>query len=119
MYASILRKKRKDGSPYRDFFYYCCKHRRSVNGHRCDYKRQWTQEKVNAAVEEVVRKMVQNPKFEIATRKKINNKADTKELDAEWEPLKKGGSSLTAPKTSWDGAVKECGRKRKPHTSFG
>ncbi len=98
MYASISRKKRKDGSPYRDFFYYCCKHRRSVNGHRCDYKRQWTQEKVNAAVEEVVRKMVQNPKFENAIMEKINSKVDTKELDAELDQLKKRRQQLNGSK---------------------
>lgn len=98
MYASISRKKKKDGSRYRDFFYYCCKHRRSVDGNRCDYKRQWTQEKVNAAVEEVVRKMVQNPKFEDAIMKKINSKVNTKELDAELEQLKKKRQQLNGSK---------------------
>lgn len=99
MYASVSRKKRKDGSRYRDFFYYCCKHRRFIEGHRCTYKRQWTQEKVNSAVEEVVRKMVQNQKFEAAIMKKINNKVDTKELDAELEQLKKKQQQLNGAKS--------------------
>lgn len=33
MYASVLRKKKKDGSQYKDFFYYCCRYRRFIEGH--------------------------------------------------------------------------------------
>ena len=31
-------KKRKDGSNYKDFYYYGCKHRNMTRGHKCDYK---------------------------------------------------------------------------------
>ena len=33
-------KKRKDGSSYKDFYYYGCKHRNMTRGHKCDYKKQ-------------------------------------------------------------------------------
>ena len=39
MYGSVNRKKKKDGI-YKDYYYYHCKHRTTVNGHRCGYKRQ-------------------------------------------------------------------------------
>lgn len=64
MYDNVNRKKKKGGTLYKDYYYYHCKHRTTVNGHRCGYKRQWKQEMVDAVVEEVIRKLVTNPKFE-------------------------------------------------------
>lgn len=75
MYGNVNRKKKKDGSRYKDYFYYTCKHRCSVDG------KQWGEDKVNAAVAEVIKKLVQNPKFEAATRQKINIRIDTGELE--------------------------------------
>lgn len=51
MYANVNRKKKKDGTYYRDFFYYACRHRIRIDGHSCDYHKQWGQDKVNAAVQ--------------------------------------------------------------------
>lgn len=89
MYGNVNRKKKKDGTYYRDYFYYACKHRLSVNGHRCDYKKQWSQTIIDDAVAEIINKLVQNEKFEIAIKDKINSKIDTKELETELENLKK------------------------------
>ena len=89
MYANVNRKKKKDGTYYGDFFYYACKHRIRIDGHSCDYHKQWGQDKVNAAVEEVIRKMVNNPKFQTALKQKIGSKIDTSELDKEKVVLNK------------------------------
>ena len=89
MSANVNRKKKKDGTYYRDFFYYACKHRIRIDGHSCDYHKQWGQDKVNAAVEEVIRKMVNNPKFQTALKQKIGSKIDTSELDKEKVVLNK------------------------------
>ena len=99
MYANVNRKKKKDGTFYKDYYYYSCKHRMEVDGHRCDYKRQWQQEKVNAAVEEVIRKLVQNPKFEQAIREKIGERINTDELETELEILNKKLRQLNGAKT--------------------
>ena len=40
MYGNKSIKKRKDGSNYKDFYYYGCKHRNMTRGHKCDYKKQ-------------------------------------------------------------------------------
>ena len=56
MYGNVNRKKKKDGTFYKDYFYYACKHRYYVNGHKCDYRKQWNEEKVNDAVAEVTGK---------------------------------------------------------------
>ena len=99
MYGNVNRKKKKDGTLYKDYYYYACKHRTNVDGHRCGYRRQWHQEKVNAAVEEVIRKLVQNPKFEQAVRNKIGARIDTDELDAELVTQQKRLRQLNGAKT--------------------
>ena len=35
MYGNVNRKKKKDGTLYKDYYYYHCKHRTTVNGHKC------------------------------------------------------------------------------------
>ncbi len=89
MYGNVNRKKKKDGTLYQDYYYYACKHRMEVDGHRCDYNRQWKQEKINAAVEEVIHKLVNNPRFAEAIKEKIGAKVDTGELEEEREALDK------------------------------
>ena len=83
MYGNVNRKKKSDGSFYKDYYYYQCKHRTTVNGHRCGYKRQWKQELVDNAVAEVIGDLVNKPKFEEAIRQKIGAQIDTKELENE------------------------------------
>lgn len=99
MYGNVNRKKRKDGTLYKDYYYYQCKHRTTVNDHKCGYKRQWKQELVDNAVEEVIRKLVNNPKFEEAIRQKIGAQIDTKELEAELTQFHKQLRQLNGAKT--------------------
>lgn len=89
MYGNVNRKKKADGSLYKDYFFYACKHRLRVNGHRCDYRKQWNQTVIDDAVAELIRSLVQNPKFEEAIRAKINSKVDTAELQTELDSLRK------------------------------
>lgn len=83
MYSNVNRKRKPDGTYYKDFFYYACKHRLKVDGHNCSYNHQWGQDKVNAAVEEVIYKLVNNPKFQDALKNKVGAKTDTEELEKE------------------------------------
>ena len=90
--------KKKDGTLYKDYFYYACKHRRLVDGHKCGYRKQWSEEKINNAVEEVIRKLVKNPKFEEAILNKIGSRIDTEEIEKEIEGLEKQHRQLTGAK---------------------
>ena len=99
MYGNVNRKKKKDGTLYKDYYYYYYKHHTTVNGHRCGYKRQWKQEMVDVAVEEVIRMLVMNPKFEQAIRQKIGSRIDTKELETELEQLRKKLRQLNGAKS--------------------
>ena len=98
MYGNVNRKKHPDGGYYKDYFYYACKHRKLVDGHRCTYKRQWNEDRINAAVEEIIRKFVKNPKFEQEIRKQIGSNIDTSEIDKEYDGLKDRLSQTTGAK---------------------
>ena len=98
MYGNVNRKKHPDRGYYKDYFYYACKHRKLVDGHRCTYKRQWNEDRINAAVEEIIRKFVKNPKFEQEIRKQIGSSIDTSELDKEYDGLKDRLSQTTGAK---------------------
>ena len=88
MYGNKSIKKRKDGSNYKDFYYYGCKHRNMTRGHKCDYKKQVHEEVLDASVAEVISKLVSNPKFSDLIRNKINMEVDTSALDQEIENYK-------------------------------
>lgn len=83
MYGNKSIKKSKDGSNYKDFYYYGCKHRNMTRGHKCDYKKQVHEEMLDASVAEVISKLVSNPKFSDLIRSKINMEVDTSALDQE------------------------------------
>ena len=83
MYANKSIKYRKDGTKYKDFFYYGCKHRSMQRGRKCDYKKQIRKELLDDAVAEVIVKLVSNPKFAAMMQEKINMKVDTAAIEQE------------------------------------
>ncbi len=89
MYGNKSIKHRKDGTKYKDFFYYGCKHRTMTRGHKCDYKKQINEDVLNAAVVEVITKLVANPRFASMMQEKINIKVDTTVIDQEITALEK------------------------------
>ena len=89
MYGNKSIKHRKDGTKYKDFFYYGCKHRTMTRGHKCDYKKQINEDVLDAAVVEVITKLVANPRFASMMQDKINMKVDTTVIDQEITVLEK------------------------------
>ena len=89
MYGHKSIKKRTDGTKYKDFYYYGCKHRNMTRGHKCDYKKQINEEVLDAAVAEVIVKLVSNPKFAKMMQSKINTKVDVKPINQEIANYKK------------------------------
>lgn len=98
MYGNVNRKKKKDGTYYKDYFYYACKHRLHVDGKRCDYHHQWGEDVIDAAVEEIIRQLVNTPTFEQGLREKIGSHLDTTDLDQEIEQLRKQLRQYTGTK---------------------
>lgn len=101
MYGNVNRKKKKDGTLYKDYFYYACKHRRLVDGHKCGYRKQWSEEKINNAVEEVIRKLVKNPKFEEAILNKIGSRIDTEEIEKRLKDWKTAQATDRSKSKTW------------------
>ncbi|MDO4460278.1 MAG: recombinase family protein [Clostridia bacterium] len=89
MYGNKSIKRKSDGTKYKDFFYYGCKHRNMERGYKCDYKKQINEEVLDGAVAEVISKLVANPKFATLMQEKINLKVDTNAVDQEIEALEK------------------------------
>ena len=83
MYGNKCIKNKKDGTKYKDFYYYGCKHRKMLRGHKCDYNKQIREELLDDAVAEIIVKLVSNPKFAAMMQEKINRKVDTTAIDGE------------------------------------
>ena len=83
MYGNKSIKHKKDGTKYKDFYYYGCKHRSMTRGYKCDYKKQIREELLDDAVAEIIVKLVSNPKFADMMQQKINMKVDTSAIEQE------------------------------------
>ena len=89
MYGNKSIKRKADGTKYKDFFYYGCKHRTMTRGHKCEYRKQVHEELLDDAVAEVIVKLVSNPKFATMMQEKINMKVDTTAIQQEIENYEK------------------------------
>ena len=83
MYSNKCTKRKKDGTPYKSFSYYSCKHRKMQRGQKCDFNKQIQEEVLDNAVVEVIIKLVSNPKFAVLMQSKINSKVDTTAIEQE------------------------------------
>lgn len=83
MYGNKSIKHKADGSKYKDFYYYGCKHRAMTRGHKCNFKKQINEELLDSAVAEVIVKLVSNPKFAAMMQEKISMKVDTSSIEQE------------------------------------
>ena len=83
MYSNKCTKRKKDGTPYKSFSYYSCKHRKIQRGQKCDFNKQIQEKVLDNAVVEVIIKLVSNPKFAAMMQEKINSKVDTTAIEQE------------------------------------
>jgi site-specific DNA recombinase len=83
MYSNKCTKYKKDGTAYKSFSYYSCKHRKMQRGQKCDFTKQIQEEVLDSAVVEVIIKLVSNPKFAAMMQEKINGKVDTTAIEQE------------------------------------
>jgi site-specific DNA recombinase len=83
MYGNKSRKFNADGTKYKDFYYYGCKHRQMTRGHKCDYRKQISESLLDDAVSEILVSLVSKPKFSAMMQSKIGMKVDTTEIELE------------------------------------
>ena len=99
MYSNVSVKRKKDGSKYKDFYYYSCKHRKLVDGHKCTFKKQIQEELLDAAVVEVISEAARTPKFAAMMQDKINSKIDTTAIEQEIAAQEKALRQMYGVKT--------------------
>ena len=89
LYGNVNRKKKKDGSGehYADTFYYACKHRKLVDGERCNFRRQYPQWRVDSEVLEALTEAMNNSEFTEKVRERMNAQIDPSELESELKGL--------------------------------
>ena len=83
MYGNKSSKRKHDGTKYKAFYYYGCKHRNMERGYKCDYKKQVPEELLDNAVAEIIIQLVSKPRFAALMQEKINMKVDTTALEQE------------------------------------
>lgn len=88
MYGVVNRKKKKGSEEfYTDMFYYLCKNRKLVSGHPCTYKKHLRQDYIDAEVEAIIIKAVNDIDFEDDVARNLSLNTDVDELNAEIERL--------------------------------
>jgi len=96
--GNINRKKKSNGEYYPTGFFYHCNKSKKAAGYACTYRKQWRESVVDAAVAEVIKKMVINPKFSRAIQDKIDAKLDTREQEKDVEQAKKNVKQIEVKK---------------------
>ncbi|HEM6090675.1 TPA: recombinase family protein [Streptococcus suis] len=83
LYGNISKKKNnnKDGEYYKHYFYYSCKHRKMMDGHKCTFTKQIKMEALDREVLTIISKIVSEPSFAKKLQEKINIQIDTEEID--------------------------------------
>lgn len=84
MYGNKSIKHKADGTKYKDFFYYGCKHRTMTHGHKCDFKKLINEELLDSCRGGGYSvKLVSNPKFAAMMQEKISMKVDISAIEQE------------------------------------
>ncbi|MBQ6292718.1 MAG: recombinase family protein [Lachnospiraceae bacterium] len=83
MYGYKCKKRKPDGTRYKDYYYYGCKHRLMTRGGKCSYRKMVHEETIENAVAEVISQLVSRPKFAAMMTDRINTKIDTTEINQE------------------------------------
>ncbi|MDQ0274768.1 site-specific DNA recombinase [Peptoniphilus koenoeneniae] len=81
LYGNKSRKRKKNGDHYKDYYYYGCKHRQLMNGHKCDFNKQIKTEIIDEEVATIITQIISNPGFAKKLEEKINIQIDTDEID--------------------------------------
>ena len=99
MYGNVNRKRNKNnGDYYKDYFYYQCKHRKLVDGRKCEYKKQWGEDIINNAVEEIITSMVSTPQFAQSIKERIGESINVDALRSEVDNFRKNLRQLNGTK---------------------
>ena len=91
MYGNTTRKKKKtkDGEFYADYHFYACKHRRSIEGKTCTYKKNWNNKDIDGPVVEIITQLINDPKLADYIRSKLSSVVDVETVEADIAKIEK------------------------------
>lgn len=89
MCGDVSRNKKKDGTYYGSYYKYICKYSKKAYGRKCEFRKSYNEDKVNNAVAELVKNIIQNPKFSKVLGKKIDESTDVSSLEEDKKIIKK------------------------------
>ena len=89
MYGRVNRKKKRDGTYYPDYFYYCCSHRTPVDGKQCNYNKQIGEVLLDTTIVSIIKDIVRNPMFAYTLKQALNSEIDISNIEKEKESLQK------------------------------
>ena len=91
MYGNTTRKRKKtaSGEFYADYHFYACKHRRSIEGKTCTYKKNWNNKDIDGPVVEIVTQLINDPKLADYIRSKLTSVVDAETVEADIAKLEK------------------------------
>lgn len=76
LYGNSRAHKRADGTYGNREYFYRCINTRMISGHKCSFRRQFSQAKLNAVVENLIISLVDKPEFATMIQEKISAKVD-------------------------------------------
>ncbi len=106
MYGNINRKKKADGSYYKDIWYYVCKHRKMVDGYFCKYTRQIRQDELNEEVFALIRWVWSDTEFRDDIMSRFGQEDELVELQAQYDRLKTEKDKLANKRTKIGAKIK-------------
>ena len=98
MYGSVNRKKKKDGTYYKDMFYYTCKHKKLVDGKSCTFGRQPQQKTIDEEVEHMIISCLDNAVFVDAMEEQLIHRMDDKEIKKRVKELQRKKTQVEGTK---------------------
>lgn len=87
LYGNVNRKKKPDGTLYKEHFYYACKHRLDIDGHKCEYRKQWREEEVNKEVLDIIVKVLDDDMLKVKMKDWFGIGDDDEQVRVEIEKL--------------------------------
>lgn len=96
MYGNVNRKRKKDGTYYKDSFYYVCKHQKLADGKICTFRRQPPQDKIDLEVYLALRSADIGDLIIEELKEKMLEMSDKEKIERELEGLEKTKRTLKA-----------------------
>lgn len=96
MYGNVNRKRKKDGTYYKDSFFYVCKHQKLADGRICTFRRQPPQDKIDLEVYLALRSADIGDLIIEELKAKMLEMSDKEKIERELEGLEKTKRTLKA-----------------------